>query len=1334
LSSVVDMVDGVTTTTSYTYDNTYPQLIKTRNIVYNPIQNQTTTYKYPHDLNIDFMVEKNMFIPVEVVASGITSSAVRKTYSELMNGPCEGCIVLNSVDVKEGNIYVTKATLGDYDAYGKPGFIQKPGFSQTEYNWEEGKLIEKTFGTRTWSGLYSSNNLLLSSTGIDGQVSNYTYDGLLRLHSLSNRNGANTSTFNYHVLNEEADGSEQAYIESSTSVGGVLDVSTSYLDGLGRNLKSVAQSYTALEQDLVQEVQLDELHRTILATDPTKGCPVKYEYEDNPDGRLIRSKPTCWVKDVRTTYGSNAEGEVIGWTANQLYKTTTIDEDNNISSVFTDKLGRTILERRKVTATENADTKYTYNSNGKVGTITNPAGQLFSYLYTLDNQILSKSVPGQSGSFNYTYEPVTRRLSTVTDPNGNVATYVYNDYSEIIEIKFNGTTIIENVFGTSGITTGKLVSKTKKLMDGNVVSSDEIVDEYVYDTYGRMTETHTTHLLGEDHSYVTYDDYDQVLQLQRETFDGHIIKTIYTYDHSQRLLSVDMDLDGVVTKISQQNYFENDLLRQKRIGITPGNDMSNQFTSWMPLQTIDYSYNGRNWLTNINDICSQGVIGGDDPNIPDQGDLASMLQGQINLTFNALKLGLDAPSMLGIDTRIMTVNEMFELDEVEIKKVFESMEQSMLEFDTLRNDSIVLAFNGSMDKDLFADMLCQQIRDNIDEALLNHGEGPISNERFGPIDERLRKEINRVNAYNPCLGDDLFVEELHYNNFPIAANASGRYNGNIAAVLTQSCGKPIEAYGYRYDGLNRLTQSTQRTFDGSSYLRENCFNETITYANPIGDIGSMVRTGIDDPMEISGQIIDDLDYVYNSLGQLESVTDIASQTQGFKSMIAGYLYDNNGNMIYDGGKGITNTYNFLNLPFEINIDATHKIQNRYDVEGVKWARTITDGANTQTRYYINGIEYLGVPTGGVVIEAMNHDEGRIVFSDNAVNRVEYHLRDHLGNARVVFADANANGIVEAAEILQENSFYAFGAPTGDPLNLSQPATSPNRYTYTGQEWIPELDLDWYDHSARLYDPWVGRWWAVDPLAEEFVTYSPYVANQNNPIYYLDPTGMGAEGYTKDKEGMLRYRADVHSAGDLSTKNNLAEGEEYVGETIDFETREAGHEGEMRYGDEDGNISTLAPVVVSPPSYDWGRAGTAVAGAEGFVGGLEKVVHSDYGWIGKNGNYYVAGKAFEKGANGKYLNKGIGGLQKSQASALKAAGTYKNAAAILGVVGLGITAIQYDKGQISGNEAIYDTISGALGVSAFFCPPCGVMSLTMTAVKLVYEVSTGEDAFEKPSQQ
>jgi RHS repeat-associated protein len=266
--------------------------------------------------------------------------------------------------------------------------------------------------------------------------------------------------------------------------------------------------------------------------------------------------------------------------------------------------------------------------------------------------------------------------------------------------------------------------------------------------------------------------------------------------------------------------------------------------------------------------------------------------------------------------------------------------------------------------------------------------------------------------------------------------------------------------------------------------------------------------------------------------------------------------DINGNMIYDGGKGITNSYNFLNLPFEINIDPTHKIENRYDVEGVKWSRTITDGSNNQTRYYIDGIEYLGMPTGGVVIEAINHEEGRIVFSDNVLDRVEYHLRDHLGNIRVAFADLNADGLIFNTEILQENSYYAFGAPTNDPLNLSQSSTSPNRYAYTGQEWIPELGLDWYDHSARLYDPWVGRWWAVDQLAHERIQLNTYNYSQCNPILKNDKSGLldgdfysrsgdylGTDGIDDDKVYLLNEgrspnyaNKSVNWGGKLSTEH------------------------------------------------------------------------------------------------------------------------------------------------------------------------------------------------------
>ena len=51
----------------------------------------------------------------------------------------------------------------------------------------------------------------------------------------------------------------------------------------------------------------------------------------------------------------------------------------------------------------------------------------------------------------------------------------------------------------------------------------------------------------------------------------------------------------------------------------------------------------------------------------------------------------------------------------------------------------------------------------------------------------------------------------------------------------------------------------------------------------------------------------------------------------------------------------------------------------------------------------------------------------------------------------------------------------------------------------------------YTTEFRQYDPRVGRWLSIDPLFAHFPWQSPYVAFDNNPIYYNDPKGLAAEG-------------------------------------------------------------------------------------------------------------------------------------------------------------------------------------------------------------------------------
>jgi len=220
-----------------------------------------------------------------------------------------------------------------------------------------------------------------------------------------------------------------------------------------------------------------------------------------------------------------------------------------------------------------------------------------------------------------------------------------------------------------------------------------------------------------------------------------------------------------------------------------------------------------------------------------------------------------------------------------------------------------------------------------------------------------------------------------------------------------------------------------------------------------------------------------------------------------------YSYDANGNMTSDLNKGITDIeYNYLNLPTKVTVAGANSgtIDYVYDATGTKLRKMISTG--TETLYSGNFI-YEG-SVGNAQLQFFYHPEGYATPDGMGGYDYVYQYRDHLGNVRLSYQDIDKDGSVDNSEILQERSYYPFGLEhRGYNGNISAFANSVARkFMFGGKEYQDELGLEWYDVSARNYDPALGRWMNIDPLAEQMYSYSPYNYGFDNPIYFFDEDG------------------------------------------------------------------------------------------------------------------------------------------------------------------------------------------------------------------------------------
>ena len=216
--------------------------------------------------------------------------------------------------------------------------------------------------------------------------------------------------------------------------------------------------------------------------------------------------------------------------------------------------------------------------------------------------------------------------------------------------------------------------------------------------------------------------------------------------------------------------------------------------------------------------------------------------------------------------------------------------------------------------------------------------------------------------------------------------------------------------------------------------------------------------------------------------------------------------------------------NFLNLPSHISHSAGENaekmIQYTYTASGVKTSQQLFDvgGAGTR-RDYAGAFVFVNDNLAWV-----NTPQGRFVH-DNGSWFTEFHLRDHLGNTRLVLQQDQQGQLAS----IQESHYYPFGMLIPSLLSShSAGALRQNRYLYNGKELQDDFGLGWYDYGARFYDAEIGRWHVVDPHAVNYFPVSPYAYVGNNPILRTDPDG---KDWYEGKDGNLHR----HSA---LTKDNF----------------------------------------------------------------------------------------------------------------------------------------------------------------------------------------------------
>lgn len=795
----------------------------------------------------------------------------------------------------------------------------------------------------------------------------------------------------------------------------------------------------------------------------------------------------------------------------------------------------------------------------------------------------------------------TAIYSEVTQPDLTFAqSLVYDSYSIYDDYLFdqgsqsfsgfnNTPNCAQNVFG---LTTG---TKTRFLDN-----SDFFLGINYYDGKSKLIQQVSQTILGWDKSSYEYNFTNQLIYSLHHQDIGNSrnldIVTRNEYDHASRLIKTFKKVNSdPEIELAEKTY--NDLGQNTQKAIHRVGSLSSDF-----MQYIDYRYNIRGWLTNINnasllldpnnnldefDAFGEEICYQDLSNV--QSDQSAIVGiPQYNGNISAIKWKIRAPEVAANKSnehlyvyRYDDLNRMtagyYAHDSFDVPEYFNFEINKYMEvpdFDMMGNIIHLNRNDANGETDILDYSYSEGRLASVTDNASVHFQNDFNDANSGSPDYNYNKNGSITNDFNKEL-------EITYNQLELPSDVSSlnlsqtgslhfgydvngakwtkSYNGTthyyINGIEYEDKGQgPELLYISTEEGRIRPRQSTTvyppipRDFVYDYFLKDHLGNiravlseensKTEYYATMETQNGAVERQLFNnvDSTRDNRPPSEPVDSMYTTDFKVSRLNGASGNTIGIaKSLYVNqgdqisietkYFFDdfqyNNSNIsIEDLATALASTFVFnspdmTNLSSEVknniaateftgNVDLSNFLSNAFG------SNLVNDPSKPQAFlvYLFYDLNYQFIPEVSGILQVEDPNVlGTLAMLNLTIPKNGYFYM-YTNNESSKTVNFNNTGLIHlTGALLEENHYYPFGKLITDLSGRVQHSSPKNNnYKYNGKELITDLSFDVEDYMARMYDPQIGRFTTVDPLAYKLAGWSPYNFCLGNPINFIDLDG------------------------------------------------------------------------------------------------------------------------------------------------------------------------------------------------------------------------------------